>query len=70
MTWITATVRALMIFAYFVVATVWLPDFVLGLGSVAEAAAVVRDGVALVVWGGAFFTGMWLLRRAQLRGLI
>jgi predicted tellurium resistance membrane protein TerC len=55
---------------YFIVATVWLPDFVLSLDAVASASETVRDFVVLVVWGGALVAGMYLLRWAQRRDLI
>lgn len=69
MTWITALGRGSIVVAYFVVATVWLPDFVLGLSVVQEADAFVKDGIALAVWGGALGAGMYGLRLAQARGL-
>jgi hypothetical protein len=70
MTWANAIGRGTLIVAYFIVATVWLPDFVLNLGVFAEASEITRDVVVSVVWGGALFAGMFLLRRAQRRGLI
>ena len=70
MTWINASVRALAIVVYFVVFTVWLPDFVLGLGFVAEGSDLVRDVVVSLVWGAALVAGMTGLRLAQRRGLV
>ena len=58
------------IFAYVLIATVWLPDFVLSLGPIASGSALVRDVVVLAVWGGALGAGMWVLRRAQERGML
>jgi hypothetical protein len=70
MTWVKASAWALAIFAYFVVTTVVIPDYVLQIDAVADASSVVRDLVVLVVWGGALGAGVWLLRRGQRRGLI
>ncbi len=70
MTWMNATVRALVIFFYFLVATVWLPDFILGLGPVADASSAVRDAVVLIVWGTGLGAGFWLLREGQRRGMV
>ena len=68
MTWTGAWIRALVIFAFFVIATVWLPDVVvdaLGGGS-----TVLRDVVVTLVWGGGLVLGLWGLRRMQGRGQI
>jgi hypothetical protein len=70
MTWINASLRGVAIFGYFVVATVWLPDFVLKLDSVASASSFIRDLVVLVLWGGGFVGGLWLLRFGQRKGLV
>ena len=70
MSWSMAAVRALAVFVYFVVATVWLPDFVLQLDSVAGASSFLRDAIVVVVWGGGLAGGFWLLRAAQRRGLV
>jgi hypothetical protein len=69
-TWSSALVRGLAVFLYFAVFTVWLPDFVLGQGFVAEGSALLRDVVVTVVWGGALAVGMIGLRLAQRRGLV
>jgi len=61
---------ALVIVAYFMVITVWLPSFVLEIGAVSRADDVVQDIVATVIWGGGLAVGMWLLRVAQKRNLI
>jgi len=70
MTWMNASLRAFVIFVYFVVATVWLPNFVVRLGPVASASSLVSDSVVLTVWGAGLGVGLWLLRWAQRRGLI
>lgn len=70
MTWMNASLRAFVIFVYFVVATVWLPNFVVRLGSVASASSFVKDSVVLAVWGVGLGAGLWLLRSAQRRGII
>jgi hypothetical protein len=70
MSWTTASLRALAIFVYFVVATVVVPDVVIGLGPIAEASNFVRDAVTLGVWGAGLVVGLWLLRRLQARNLI
>jgi hypothetical protein len=69
-TWFNASVRGLAIFLYFVVFTVWLPDFVLGLGFVAEGSDLLRDLIVSAVWGVALIAGMAGLRIAQRRGLV
>lgn len=70
MSWANATGRGLLIVLYFVIATVWLPDLVLGLGFVSEASRFLRDLIGLVVWGAALVAGLYLLRRFQRQGLI
>jgi len=70
MTWPTAVVRGLVVFLYFVIATVWVPHRVLSLGFVADASSVVSDLVLLIIWGGALVGGMYLLRLGQRRGMI
>lgn len=70
MSWMNATLRGILIFVYFVVATVWLPDFILTLGAVAEASRFMRDLVALVVWGGGLVAGLWMLRFFQRKEII
>jgi len=70
MTWMNASLRGLVIFVYFVVATVWLPNFVVRLAPVASASSFVSDSLVLVVWGVGLGAGLWLLRFAQRRGLI
>lgn len=70
MTWTIASIRAAAIVLYFVIATVWLPDFVLGLGFIASSSRFIGDLVVSVVWGGALVGGLWGLRIAQRRGMI
>jgi hypothetical protein len=70
MSWIGATWRGLLIVAFFFAATVWLPDFVLGLDVIASAPSLFRDLAALGVWGVGFAGGLWALRLSQRRGLI
>lgn len=70
MEWMTAAWRGTVVVLYFVITTVWLPDFIIGLGAVAEAPAILRDTVILVVWGTALGAGIYLLRRFQRQGLI
>ena len=70
MTWWSAAVRSLVIFGYFVVFTVWLPDFVLQLGAVSSASRTVQDLLALTFWGVPLVGGVWALRNLQRRGLI
>ena len=70
MTWTAAALRGLLIFVYFVVATVWLPNRVLRLGFIADANSFVEDLVVLIVWGAALVGGMYALRTAQRRKII
>lgn len=67
MSWLQASIRAALIVAYFIVATVWLPDVVVNLDPIAGGSAIVRDAVVLAVWGGGFVAGAWFLRRSQRR---
>ena len=68
--WISATLRGLIIFFYFVIATVWLPDLVLSLGAVADASRFVRDLVGLGVWSVGLVAGLWMLRFFQSKEII
>ena len=70
MSWINAYVRGLLIVAYFVVATVILPNAVLRLDPVLSASDVIRDLLVLAVWGAGLVAGLWLLRLLQRRGTI
>jgi hypothetical protein len=70
LTWLKAFVRGIAIVAYFIVATVWLPNTILETSLVAEASWFVRDTVVMTIWGIALFGGMYGLRQAQTRGII
>jgi hypothetical protein len=70
MTWSSAWLRGFLIFLYFVLATVYLPHFVLNLDFVGELTKFFRDLIGLVVWGAALTCGLWMLRAAQRRGVI
>ncbi len=65
MTWVKAFLAGLLIVVYFVVATVWLPDFVLQLGPVADAASWVGDALIPAIWGLGLVGGLIGLRTAQ-----
>jgi uncharacterized membrane protein YkvA (DUF1232 family) len=69
-TWTTASIKAAAIVIYFVLATVWLPDFVLGLGFIQDSSDLVIDLVVSAVWGAALLGGIWALRIGQRKGLI
>lgn len=69
-TWTRAYVAGLAIALYFVVATVWLPSFVLRLSFVASAPALVRDLVGSGVWFVFLAAGLLGLRLAQRARLI
>jgi hypothetical protein len=68
--WLVASGKAILIFAYFVLATVWLPSWVLRLDAVAGASGFVQDVVGTGVWLVAFVAGLWGLRRSQSLGWI
>ena len=70
MSWLNASLRGLAVFAYFVIATVWLPDFVVKLDSIAGASSFVRDIAVLAVWGGGLVGGLWMLWFGQRKGLV
>ena len=70
MSWVGAIARGLLIVAYFVLATVWLPDKVASIDAVESAARVVRDLVIAGVWAVALGAGLWLVRAAQRRGIV
>jgi hypothetical protein len=70
MSWGSAMGKGLLIVLYFIFATAVLPDRVITLGVVADAASWVRDSLILVVWGAGLFGGMYLLRRLQDRGVM
>lgn len=62
-TWPAAYVRAVAVFLYFALATVWLPSFIVSTSSDAG----FRDIAVTVVWLGAFGGGLWGLRELQRR---
>ena len=70
MTWPSAALRSLVIVAYFIVFTVWLPNTILQLGAVASATSFVRDALVTAVWGIALVAGLYGLRVSQKAGLI
>jgi len=65
-----AVVKGLLIFAYFVGTTVWLPSWVLELRVVAAATPLLRDLVGTGVWLVFMVGGVWWLRRLQASGWI
>ena len=70
MSWISAIARGLLIVAYFVVATVWLPNKVASIDAVESASRLMRDILTSGVWAVALGIGIWLLRIAQRRGIV
>lgn len=70
MTWPGAALRGLVILAYFIVFTVWLPNSILQLGAVASATPFVRDTLVTAVWGIALVAGLYGLRVSRRAGLI
>ena len=69
-TWARAYVIGVVITLYFIVATIWLPSFVLKLSFVASAPAIIRDIVGSGAWFAFLAAGLFALRRAQHSGLI
>lgn len=70
MSWSSAILKAIVIFAYFVLFAVWLPSWVMGLRVIAVASSPIRDGIAVAVWALAMGAGLFGLRKAQRQGLI
>jgi len=68
--WVAAGLAGLAVVAYFALATVWLPSWVLRLPAVAQASRSVSDLVGTMVWVVFLLFGMWGLRLAQRRGWI
>lgn len=62
--WATAYVRAVVVFVYFAVATVWLPSTLIG--SATDESS--RDIIVSATWAIAFGGGLWGLRELQRRG--
>ncbi len=70
MIWWSVGLRALIIFSYFVIATVWWPSWLARLDAVASAASWVRDTTVASAWTVALVAGIIGLRSAQQRGWI
>lgn len=70
MNWMNAYLRGFLVFLYFLVATVVLPNFILRLDPIGSASDVVQDTVVLVVWGVGLVAGIYLLRRFQAKGIV
>jgi hypothetical protein len=68
--WTEAGLAGLAIVAYFALATVWLPSWVLRIPALAQASRSVADLVSTMVWAAFLVLGMWGLRVAQRRGWI
>lgn len=60
--------RAIAIFAYFTLATVAFPSWVLGLNAIASYAGWLRDAIAVSTWGVTLAVGIVGLRLSQRRG--
>ena len=67
MSWGAAGMRSLLIVAYFVFATVWLPSKVARLELLGDQGATVQGIAATAVWVATLSAGMWALRSAQRR---
>ncbi len=70
MTWPVATLKGLLIVVYFAFATVWLPNAVIHLTSIAAASPFIRETVVVVVWGIGLVGGLIGLSQAHKRGII
>lgn len=70
MSWGTAGLRALLIVVYFFLITVWLPSFVLRIGTVTRASSTIQGLLGAGIWAVGLGAGIWLLRFAQRRGAI
>jgi hypothetical protein len=70
MNWLNAYVRGFLVFSYFLVATVMIPNYVLKMDAIGSASTVVQDLVVLGIWGAGLVVGMYLLRRFQANGTI
>jgi hypothetical protein len=60
----------MLIFAYFVVFTVWVPSWLIQLDQVARLNSPLKDLIAVASWGGFLVFGLVALRSAQKRGWI
>ena len=65
MTWTRAYGIGIGIALYFIVATIWLPSFVLRMSIVASAPSVLRDLIGAGVWSVFLAIGLVALRLAQ-----
>jgi hypothetical protein len=68
MTWVRAYLIGLLIAAYFIGATVWLPSYVLRMDMVASAEPLLRDLIGSGVWFVATAGGLgalWWAQRAR-----
>ncbi len=70
MSWLAGSARSIVIFAYFVVFTVWMPSWLIQLGQVATLSSSIKDLIAVAAWGGFLTFGIVALRSAQKRGWI
>lgn len=68
--WARAGLVGAGVFAYFGLATTWLPSALLRLGAVASSSQWIRDAVATGSWLAALSVGLVGLRWAQARGWI
>lgn len=68
--WIRAGLSGAVVFAYFVVATTWLPSVLIRLDGVASSPQWLRDAIATGSWLATLTAGMLGLRWAQTRGWI
>lgn len=67
---VKAFAMALLIVAYFVLVTVWLPNRILNLASVQSMERNSQDLITTIVWAAGLVVGMAALRVAQERGSI
>jgi len=70
MTWLSGSTRGVLIFAYFVVFTVWFPSWLIQLDQVASMSSPIRDFITVLAWGAFMTFGIVALRLAQKRGWI
>lgn len=70
MSWLSSGARSILVFAYFVVFTVWLPSWLIQLDQVAALSSPVKDVIVVFSWGGFLTLGIVALRSAQERGWI
>lgn len=70
MSWRSGSARSILIFAYFVVFTVWVPSWLIEVEQVAKLNSLIKDFIAVASWGGFLVFGILALRSAQKRGWI